>query len=107
MPNSTNIKEVVDKLCRELTDKGKLIEAGWVSLKLTTIPADAPQVQLDEMRNAFFAGAQHLFGSIMGILEPDAEPTEKDLKRMDLIHKELSEFISQFTAKNIRPGSRA
>lgn len=104
---SNHIKEVVDKLCRELTDKGKLIEAGWISLKLTTLPADAPQIQLDEMRNAFFAGAQHLFGSIMGILEPDAEPTENDLKRMDLIDKELREFISQFSAKHIKSEGRA
>jgi len=104
---SPHVKEVVDKLCRELTDKGKLIEAGWISLKLTTLPADAPQVQLDEMRNAFFAGAQHLFGSITGILEPDAEPTENDLKRMDLIDKELREFIGEFSAKHIKSEGRA
>lgn len=104
---SPKVKEVVGKLCRELVDKGKLIEAGWISLKLTTLPADAPQIQLDEMRNAFFAGAQHLFGSIMGILEPDAEPTENDLKRMDLIDKELKEFIGQFSAKHIKPEGRA
>lgn len=102
-----NLKQVVDNLCRDLTDRGRLIEAGWVSLKLTTIPADAPQIQLDEMRNAFFAGAQHLFGSIMGILDPGAEPTENDLKRLDLIDKELREFISQFMAKNIKTGGQA
>jgi len=52
------------------------------------------------MRNAFFAGAQHLFSSIMTILEPDAEPTEKDMQRMDLIDKELRAFINDFTLRN-------
>jgi hypothetical protein len=89
----------LERLSRELTDKGKLIEAGWVGLRIAAIPLDAPAVQLDEMRNAFFAGAQHLFSSIMSILEPDAEPTEKDLERMDLIDRELKAFINDFTLR--------
>ena len=35
------------------------------------------------------AGAQVLFSSIVNILDPGSEPTEADLKRMDLIHNEL------------------
>lgn len=85
---------------RELADNGKLIEAGWVGLRLAAIPLDAPAVQLDEMRSAFFAGAQHLFASIMTILEPDAEPTDADLRRMDLIHAELEAFIQSFELKH-------
>jgi len=46
----------LERLSRELTDKGKLIEAGWVSLRLAAIPPNAPAVQLQEKRNAFFAG---------------------------------------------------
>jgi len=90
----------LERLARELTDKGKLIEAGWISLRIASIPANAPPVQLEEMRNAFFAGAQHLFGSIMSILEDDAEPTEKDLDRMSLINDELQAFIQAFELKH-------
>ncbi|WLA80329.1 hypothetical protein [Bradyrhizobium elkanii] len=89
----------LERLSRELTDKGKLIEAGWVGLRLSAIPLDASAVQLNEMRMAFFAGAQHLFGSIMGILDPGAEPTDKDLERMDLIDKELRNFINEFEVR--------
>lgn len=64
-----------------------------------TLPPNTSNVQLDEMRKAFFAGAQHLFASIMGILEPGAEPTEKDLVRMDHIDKELREFVSKMKAE--------
>ncbi len=52
------------------------------------------------MRTAFFAGAQHLFGSIMGMMEADEEPTVTDLARMDNIEKELATFIAQFQARH-------
>jgi hypothetical protein len=97
----------IEDLCRELADRGKIIEAGWLSLKMTTIPADAPQVQLDEMRNAFFAGAQHLFGSIMGLLEGGEEATEKDIRRLSLINSELNSFLDEFKAKHLKAGGRA
>ena len=100
-------KEVVDRICKQFVDEGKLVEAGWQSLWLTSVPEDTPKVQLDEMRMAFFAGAQHLFGSIMSILEPDAEPTEKDLQRMDLIHRELERFIEEFKLRHSKPGGSA
>lgn len=82
----------LERLSRELTDKGKLIEAGWVGLRLAVMPLDASKTQLEEMRKAFFAGAQHLFSSIMTILDEDREPTAADLKRMDLIDTELRSF---------------
>jgi hypothetical protein len=89
--------EVLDELSRQLIDKGLLIEAGFASLRARAIPPDASPVQLDEMRSAFFAGAQHLFASIMGVLDPDAaEPTEKDMERMGKIDAELRAFINEY-----------
>lgn len=86
----------LERLSKELVDKGKLIEAGWVSLRIVWLPLNCPANQLDELRQAFFAGSQHLFSSIMTILEPGAEPTEKDLDRFTLINNELQEFIKDF-----------
>lgn len=97
----------LQRLERELVDSGKLIEAGFVGLRLAAIPLDASAVQIEEMRNAFFAGAQHLFSSIMTIMEPDAEPTDKDLERMDLIDRELKKFINDFTLRHTRAGGSA
>ena len=97
----------LERLSRELTDKGKLIEAGWLGLRIACELEDAPAIQLEEMRNAFFAGAQHLFSSIMTILEPDAEPTDKDLERLDLIDGELRAFINDFSVRRLPTGGRA
>jgi hypothetical protein len=85
-------RQFLEQLSRRLADEGKLIEAGWAALRIQAIPLNAPAVQLQEMRMAYMAGAQHLFSSIMTILEPGQDETEADLTRMDLIHKELEAF---------------
>lgn len=102
-------RQYLERLSRELVDEGKLIEAGWVSLRITALPADAPAVQLEEMRNAFFAGAQHLFTSIMAFLDVAAgdEPTEDDLRRMTLIDAELQAFINDYSLRRLPSEGRA
>lgn len=80
-------------------DKGKLVEAGFVSLRLSVIPKDAPPVQVDEMRLAFVAGAQHVWASIMTMLDPGSEPTAKDLRRMTLISDELDAMAKELTLR--------
>lgn len=94
-------QEQINEITRRLADEGLLIEAGWVGLKLVSVPENASEIQISEMRNAFFAGAQHLWGSIMTVLDPGSEETEADLKRMDLIDQELKRFIADFKAKHL------
>ncbi len=48
---------------------------------------------MSECRLAYFFGAQHLFSSIMGVLDEGTEPTEDDLRRLDLINTELAAFV--------------
>lgn len=99
------LKQEVDELCKALTNTGQLraltdtcqlIEAGWRSYELIVMNENAPDIQRKETRMAFFAGAQHLFGSIMVILEPGTEPTEKDLARVNQINTELRNFVVAF-----------
>lgn len=83
----------------ELVDKGKLIEAGWESFK-STLPPDFSQSQFDAMRLAFFSGAQHVFTSTLEILSEEDDLTGDDMKRINLIHQELGEFIDMFRLKH-------
>lgn len=85
-------------LHQRLTDDGKLIEAGWVSLRILAISRDAGPTQLQEMRMAFMAGAEHLFRSIMFLLDDDTEPTAADLGRMDKIDSELTAYREELKA---------
>lgn len=94
------VRETTIQVSRELMDKGLLIEAGFASLMIMAYPNQTvgPQQRAD-LRRFFFAGAQHLFGSIMGGLDDGTEETEDDMRRMDLINKELQTFINEEMAR--------
>ena len=91
--------EQVAAITAQLTDAGKLIEAGWMGYRLLVVPDGAGQAQVDDTRMAFFGGAQHLWSSILSILTPGAEPTDADLRRMSLIAGELAAFEKVIRAK--------
>lgn len=100
--NATQLAEkqkLIDEITTKLVDEGKLIEAGFAALRVMCIAQNAPEAQVSDMRMAFMAGAQHLFSSIMNILEPGKEPTEKDMHRMQLISEELEKIVTEM---NIR-----
>lgn len=90
--------EDIDKLTKGITEalfnNEKIIEGGWQAMFVLTLKG-APAMQVREMRKAFFCGAQHLFASIMTILDPGREPTEADEQRMTAIHNELQEFLKE------------
>jgi hypothetical protein len=88
----------LDRLTKQLIDDGKLIEAGWVAMRIAAGLINAPPAQLHDMRLAYLAGAQHLFASIITMLDPGAEPTAKDFLRMDSIHHELEAVRAELVA---------
>lgn len=75
----------------------KYIERGWDSYRKMVVPADAPQVQIDETRQAFYAGAAILFTTLMqpGVLDPGIEETPNDLKKMADLQAEIDAFGQQ------------
>jgi hypothetical protein len=93
------LQAIVLRVTRKAVAEGNLIEAGWLGMREMAIPPDAPEIQLEEMRMAFFAGAQHLFGSIMTMLDPTDEPTPADEIRMEQIADELNRFVEGFKVK--------
>lgn len=95
----------LERLTKQLADDGRIIEAGWIGLRLAAIPLDAPAIQLDEMHKAYMAGAQHLWASIMSVLDPGEEPTEADMRRMSLIADELDEYGKKLMADLPTEGS--
>lgn len=90
-------KEDVEKLAIDVTvalaDSGQMVQGGWLMVyKLWLEELNLPPAQIHVLRTVFFAGAQHIFRSLMIMMTADAEPTEADLKRMDAIDAEIQEF---------------
>jgi hypothetical protein len=93
------IEQAASDLTKELTDKGKLIEAGFAAFAHYVVPKDAPPVQLREMQLAYMAGAEHVWSSVMNMLDPGEEPTEADMRRMDLIQREIDEWRGKLSER--------
>lgn len=100
MSGKTIYPEAVQRATQHMVDQGKLIEAGWVGYRMMVLPRDAPDIQISECRLAFFAGAQHVFASMLAMLEPDEEVTDADLARVEMIDMELREFLKVFKLDN-------
>jgi len=93
-------QDQIEKMTKQLINSGQIIQAGWISLRYVAYP-EASEHQLNMLREAFYAGAQHLFASIMTVLDPGNEPTEADMKRMNKIHEELEHFIKEFKLRHM------
>jgi hypothetical protein len=98
------MEQAVKELTKKLMDAGLIIEVGWQGFQSTCIPKDASTHQRIDMRNAFFAGAVHLYASIMTGLEGGTEPTSKDMNRMQNIHDEITEFSEKLKELKARIG---
>jgi len=70
----------------------KPIESGWISYRNMVLPKGAPDIQIRECRQAFYAGAAILMEGIMRSLDPGDEPSEADMERMAAIQAELDAF---------------
>ena len=70
----------------------KRLEQEWLSYRAKVIPAGAGEVQVEESRRAFYAGAASLYGVVMNMLDPVLETTENDVQRMEDLQNELLEF---------------
>ena len=81
---------VAENLARE----GKLIEAGWVELE-ETMPQSCFAWRND-MRTAYFAGAQHVFQSIVHA----ARDKEGSSLRLSEMSRELQQFIDEHMLHN-------
>lgn len=92
-------EELAKRLTKELASQGKLVEAGWVGYHLGVMHPNSPAIQIQECRRAFMMGAAHIFFSLMTAMDEGTEPTEGDLKKMELIQKELEVFNEEMKAR--------
>lgn len=89
----------LQELVKNLAGAGKLVQAGWVACAMMYIDRSTPSKVEEKVRNAYFAGAEHVFKSIIAMLDPGDEITEADLNRMTLLHNEIEEWATLIRAE--------
>lgn len=94
-PNPETVKTFV----QELTRQGKIIEAGWLSFRYMVIPDNASDVQITETRRGFYAGATHLFQSLMAGLSDGSEVQPEDEERIAAIAGEIEGYLEELQAE--------
>lgn len=83
------VHAAVHNISGAAADRGSMMEIGFAAFIAVAKPPIPPE-EWPRWRDAYFAGAQHLWASMFDILDPDSEPTERDLRRMDLMNHELT-----------------
>ena len=89
-----NVREALVSFLREQTDHTNVIEGLWL-LFATAVKIPPGGVQWVESRRCFFAGALTTFETLVMIMEPDAEPTDADVARVEKIANELTRFADE------------
>jgi hypothetical protein len=75
---------------------GETMAEMWDGFKDKTIPANAPPIQIKEMRNAFYAGGLCLFNWFLMQMDEGDEPTDPDLAKVSALNDELEAYFRQF-----------
>ena len=83
---------VYDAILNDWAKRGKVVEGGFAAYKVVM---DLPPDQVVGARFAYMTGAQHLFASMMAIMDAGEEITPGDLMGMDKINKELEAFVKE------------
>lgn len=86
------VDQTAHDITKQLGDSGHLIMGGFAAFLLMhkIDPKTADVGPLAMLHEAYMGGAQHLWHSMLSIMDPGREPTAADYKRMDLIEAELS-----------------
>jgi len=95
------MRKVHDDLAKIAVDNGKLMEVGWYGL-LTVIDPPPSAGYINDLKLAYYGGAQHLFASMVAFFDEDKEPTQRDLERMEKIFQELKAMEPELVLRGIK-----
>jgi hypothetical protein len=75
-----------------MTRDSKLLESAWEDFRAHVIHPKASELQLTEMRRAFYAGAGCLLVTLLSTVSPGDDVQQSDLDRLKSVNDELVAF---------------
>lgn len=109
MATKKQIDKLANVLTQELAEKGNLIVSGFAALRQSMLSPAVTEKQLTDFRITYFAAAEHVFTSLLAMMENDGsdEPSKQDLDRMERLHDEVMDIrkiLESFVKRNHRLG---
>ena len=68
------------------------IHALWLAFRARCVPKGAPEVQLESMRDSFYAGAYALFGAMNQEVSEGDDITARDIAFMEAVEHDLTSY---------------
>lgn len=87
--------EQLEKLTKSLADQGLLVTAGWTACAHLLTNESTPAKTEEKLRQAYFAGAQHIFACMTTMVDDGDEITDADMHRMQLLQIEMQAWAEQ------------
>lgn len=81
-----------------MTGQKRLIADGWSTYAEHVLPANAPPIQTQETRRAFYAGAGLLFEALANAVGPDDVSEDAGLDIMRGVDAEVRAFLRDVAA---------
>lgn len=85
-----------------LKKPGPRIEDAWEGYRRLVIDGRETGVDASDVELAFKAGAVVLFHTVLRMLDPGTEATDRDLHNMDRLNAELEAFTATFDAEVVK-----
>jgi hypothetical protein len=82
-----------------LKKPGPRVEDAWRAYRALVVDGRETSVDAGDVELAFKAGAVVLFHTVLRMLDPGTEPTDRDLRNMDRLNAELEAFTATFDAE--------
>lgn len=79
----------------------------WAEYAKYSFPPEVEDLQRNEMKKAYYAGAGMLFFKVLFSLAPDREPTDADLTLIQDLHDEIVKFNNEQGNLKINFGSKS
>ncbi len=76
-----------------MSAQARRIFEAWESYRTRVVPTEAPPIQVQECRRAFYAGAAALFETLYADLEPGPDATLRDVTLLDDLADELRTMV--------------
>jgi len=102
------VTEVARQIQKKMADDGKILTGGFLAYCVVNqITNESARLRA---KDAYYAGAEHVFTTLMNALDPDTpdhEPTAADMQRMDKLWNEISAWQEEQKLKFAPSGGSA